>query len=45
MVLWFRLDTETDIHIDQYFSANTVTDIETRFQRENLIANIKMMGL
>ena len=43
-LFWFRSDTETETQIGRYFrpvllSADTVTDTETTFQRENLVTD------
>jgi hypothetical protein len=38
VLFWFRPDTVTQTQIGQY-SADTVTDTETTFQRKNLVTN------
>ena len=38
-VIWFRSDTETETQIGRYFCLIPVTNIETIFQKENLVTN------
>ena len=40
-LFWFKSNTKTETQIGRYFSANTITNTETTFQRENLVSSYR----